>query len=187
MLSQALVEQRGTFKMVELVGALEAWLLPRRAAGQTFRLARAIAYFGCGRGDDDLCGRSRATCPYLELNPDIPAERSKLKRLRIKGALPPWRCSEWHRVVDWYDDRSEVVHGSGPVISYKEASNSLVLGMSQPRRANPPVAGRSSDGPSHRSRGRDRCVASCPGLGSPARQPNLHGGDPAHRHSAGPN
>jgi hypothetical protein len=125
LLSQALVEQRGTFKMVELVGALEAWLLRRRAAGQTFRLARAIAFFGCGRHDDDLCGRSRDTCPYLELNPDIGAERSKLKRLRVKGALPPWRCSEWHRVVDWYDDRSEVVHGSGPLISYKEASNAL--------------------------------------------------------------
>lgn len=104
LLSQALVEQRGTFKMVELVGALEAWLLPRRAAGQTFRLARAIAYFGCGGGDDDLCGRSRATCPYVELNPDISAERSKLKRLRIKGAIPPWRCSEWHRVVAAWAD-----------------------------------------------------------------------------------
>jgi hypothetical protein len=125
LLSQALVEQRGTLKMVQLVSALEAWLLPRRAAGQTFRLARAITFFGCGRPHDDLCGRSRDTCLYLQLNPDIDAERRKLKRLQIKGALPPWRCSEWHRVVDWYDNRSEVVHGSGPVISYKEASNAL--------------------------------------------------------------
>jgi hypothetical protein len=125
LLSQALVEQRGTFKMVELVGALEAWLLPRQASGQTFRLARAVAFFGCGRHDNDLCGRSRETCPYLQLNPARDAERRELKRLRIKGALPPWRCSEWHRVVDWYDDRSAVVHGSGPIISYKDASNSL--------------------------------------------------------------
>ncbi|UFN96770.1 hypothetical protein [Micromonospora aurantiaca] len=125
LLSQALVEQRGTFKMVELVGALEAWLLPRQASGQTFRLARAVAFFGCGRHDNDLCGRSRDTCPYLQLNPAKDPERRKLKRLQIKGALPPWRCSEWHRVVDWYDDRSAVVHGSGPVISYKDASNSL--------------------------------------------------------------
>lgn len=108
--------------MGELVGALEAWLLPRSSTGQTFRLARAIAFFGCGRQDGDLCGRSRETCPYLELNPDVDAERRKLKRLQAAGARPPWRCSEWHRVVGWYDDRSDVVHGAGPVISYKEAS-----------------------------------------------------------------
>lgn len=125
LLSQALVERRGTFKMVELVGALEAWLLPARGTGLTFRLARAVAFFGCGRQDGDLCGRSRATCPYLQLNPDKSAERNKLKQLRTRGAQPPWRCSEWHRVVDWYEDRSGVVHGSGPLISYKEASNAL--------------------------------------------------------------
>lgn len=125
LLSQALIERRGAFKMVELVGALEAWLLPRQAGGQTFRLARATAYFGCGRHEGKLCGRSRDTCPYLELNPGKEGERSKLKLLRIKGAQPPWRCAEWHRVVDWYDERSDVVHGSGPVISYKDASNAL--------------------------------------------------------------
>lgn len=125
LLSQAIVERRGTFKMVELVGALEAWLLPRRANGQTFRLARAVAFFGCGRQGNDLCGRSRDTCPYLELNPDVNAERNKLKQLRVQGAQPPRRCAEWHRVVDWYEDRSGVVHGSGLIISYKEASNAL--------------------------------------------------------------
>jgi hypothetical protein len=125
LLSQSLLEQRGTLKMVELVGALEAWLLPRQAGGQTFRLARAIAFFGCGRDDADLCGRTRDTCPYLQLNPGVDSERRKLKRLQTKGEQPPWRCSEWHRVVDWYDNRSEVVHGSGPVISYKEASSAL--------------------------------------------------------------
>jgi hypothetical protein len=62
LLSQSLLEQRGTFKMVELVGALEAWILPRQAGGQTFRLARAIAFFGCGRHNGNLCGR-RASPP----------------------------------------------------------------------------------------------------------------------------
>jgi hypothetical protein len=55
----------------------------------------------------------------------VNAERNQLKQLRIQGARPPRRCAEWHRVVDWYEDRSGVVHGSGPVISYKEASNAL--------------------------------------------------------------
>lgn len=111
--------------MVELVGALEAWLLPERGTGLTYRLARAVAFFGCGRQNDDLCGRHRDTCPCLALDPGRTSERNKLKLLRTEGTEPPWRCAEWHRVVDWYEDRSGVVHGSGQVISYKDASNAL--------------------------------------------------------------
>jgi hypothetical protein len=125
LLSDAIVEQRGAFKMVALVTALEAWLLERRRSAQTFHLARAVAFFGCGRHSGDLCGRSRETCPYLELDPAESADVKRLKRLRTHGALPPWRCSEWHRVVDWHEQRSDVVHGAGPTISYKDASNSL--------------------------------------------------------------
>jgi hypothetical protein len=125
LLSQAFVEQRPTLKMVQTVTALEAWLLPRRATSQTLRLARAVSYFGCGRHSDDLCGRARDTCLYLGLNPDVVADRRQLTQLRKLGAVPPWRCSEWHRVVDWYDLRSDVVHGGGPNISMRDASNSL--------------------------------------------------------------
>jgi ribosome modulation factor len=125
LLSEALVDQRGPNKMVALVTALEAWLLPRMSAGQTFRLARAVSNFGCGRYSNDLCGRSRDTCPYLALNPESSSDRSRLKTLRERGGFPPWLCSEWHRVVDWYDLRSDVVHGAGPTVSYKDASNAL--------------------------------------------------------------
>lgn len=125
LLSQAIVEQRGTLRMVELVSALEAWLLLRSRGAQTFKLARAVAFFGCGRHSNDLCGRSRDSCPYLGLNPDVPKEYKKLKLLRERGGAPPLLCAEWHRVVDWYDDRSEVVHGAGPTISYKEARSAL--------------------------------------------------------------
>jgi hypothetical protein len=125
MLAQAFVEQRPALKMVQTVTALEAWLLPRRTRSQTFRLARAISYFGCGRHRSEQCGREKDTCPYLGLNPDVEADRQRLRLLRDHGADPPWLCSEWHRVVDWYDLRSDVVHGAGPVISMREASSSL--------------------------------------------------------------
>ena len=125
LLSDAIVEQRGTFKMVALVTALEALVLERNGSSQTFQLARKIAYFGCGGHSGDLCGRTRVTCPYLELDPANRQELKTLKRLRTKGALPPWRCSEWHRVVDWYDLRSDVVHGAGPEVSYRDASQAL--------------------------------------------------------------
>lgn len=125
LLSQALIERRPTLKMVQLVTALEAWLLPRRGRAQTFQLARAVAFFGCGRSNGDLCGRSRDTCPYLACDPGKQADLEMLKRLRKRGAAPLWRCSEWHRVVDWYDDRSDVVHGAGPVISPRDSSSAL--------------------------------------------------------------
>lgn len=123
LLSQAIIEPRPTLKMVEVVGALEAWLLPRHTEGQTFRLARAVAFFLCGRPEGNLCGRDRDTCPYLELDPSDAHDRKRLKALRTRGSSPPWRCSEWHQVVDWYDLRSDVVHGRGPTISMKEASS----------------------------------------------------------------
>lgn len=124
-LSRAIADHRAPFRMVALVTALEAMLLPRRGRSQTFKLARAISYFGCGRHDGNLCGRSRDTCPYLGLDPDLNADRRQLVRLRTDGAEPPWLCSEWHRVVDWYELRSDVVHGAGPHIDSKDASNAL--------------------------------------------------------------
>jgi hypothetical protein len=125
MLAQAFVEQRPALKMVQTVTALEAWLLPRRQSSQTYRLARAVSYFGCGRHNGVMCGRQRDTCPYVGLQPDKGADLKQLRRLRTHGAAPPWFCAEWHRVVDWYDLRSDVVHGAGPVISMHEASSSL--------------------------------------------------------------
>ena len=125
LLSQGLVEQRDTFKLVSVVTALEAWLLPRRRTSQTYRLARAIAFFGCGRHEGRLCGRDRDTCPYLELDPDKETDRARLRVLRERGWRPPWRCSEWHRVVDWYDERSDIVHGSPPSTSDRAASTAL--------------------------------------------------------------
>ena len=114
-LSLAIVEQQSQLKMVQVVTALEAWLLERSTRSQTYKLARAITYFGCDDSDGTRCGRGRDTCPYVGLNPDTDKERKVLKALREHGAEPPWRCSEWHRVVDWYDQRSDVVHGGTPV------------------------------------------------------------------------
>ena len=125
LLSQAVIEQRPALKMVELVSALEAWLLPREKGGQTYRLARAVSFFNCGRHAGDLCGRTRDTCPYLELDPRDRDNLKRLKALRDRGSTPPWLCSEWHRVVDWYDVRSDIVHGAGPIIRMKEVSNAV--------------------------------------------------------------
>lgn len=124
-LSQAILERRPALKMVLLVTALEAWLLPRRSSGQTFRLARAVSYFSCGRHAGELCGRDRDTCPYLGIDPSAAGGPARLKQLRQSGAAPPWRCAEWHRVVDWYDMRSDIVHGAGPTISKSDADNAV--------------------------------------------------------------
>lgn len=100
-------------------------LIAVQSLSKAIRLARHVAYFGCGRQQDNLCGRVRDTCPYLELDPTDPHQREKLKRLRSKGIRPPWLCSEWHQVVDWYDLRSELVHGRRGSISPKAANEAL--------------------------------------------------------------
>jgi hypothetical protein len=125
LLSQAVAENRGTFKMVTLVTALEALLLEQQPYGQSLRLARHVAYFGCGNHSNDLCGRSRDTCPYLALDPGQSSSRRKLERLKQVSKQPPLYCAEWHRVVDWYENRSDVIHGGDLSTTYKSARLAL--------------------------------------------------------------
>ncbi len=111
--SRAAVEQRADIKMLGIVASLEAWLLHRNGGRQTLRLARHVSWFGCGRHENDLCGRGRPICPYLRLEPG--RDNQRLNTLRDLGnAYAAWRCSEWHRVMDWYDARSDAAHGGDP-------------------------------------------------------------------------
>jgi len=122
--SRAAVEHRRDLKMLGLASALEAWLLRRQPGAQTLRLARHVSWFGCGRHDNNLCGRDRPICPYLHLSPDEPKGRKRLSTLRDLGnTYAPWRCSEWHRVMDWYDSRSGAAHGDPTAVDGKEADS----------------------------------------------------------------
>jgi hypothetical protein len=108
--------------MITLTSALEAWLLDRGRETQTYRLARHVAWFGCGLAADDLCGRSRPICPYLKLDPTSEGDRRRLSALRELGQdHTAWRCSEWHRVIDWHDARSGAAHGDPLVATVEEA------------------------------------------------------------------
>jgi hypothetical protein len=111
--AQGIRERRPALTLVSHIAGLEAMIMPASSTSQTFRLARHVAFFGCGRHDGDLCGRTRDVCPYLAIDPsDGDRARRKLKRLEERARLgPPWLCSEWLRVIDWYKDRSGIVHG----------------------------------------------------------------------------
>jgi hypothetical protein len=78
-LAQALVERRPPFKLVALVTALEAWLLPRRKTSQTFKLARAVSYFACERGEGVPCRDWPNNCLYIGLRPDNDKDLGVLK------------------------------------------------------------------------------------------------------------
>ena len=120
---RAAMEHRPDLKMIGFASALEAWMTRRSQGSQTMRLARHVTWFGCGAHDDDLCGRSRPICPYLHLSPDRKSDRDRLKTLRDLGnTYGTWRCSEWHRVMDWYDARSDAAHGDPTAVDAKHAS-----------------------------------------------------------------
>jgi len=111
--------------MLGVVAALEAWLLVRQNKGpQTNRLARHTAWFGCAVQERNLCGRARPICPYLHIDPAAKKAGERLKTLRRLGnARADWRCSEWHRVMDWYDARSGVAHGDPSSVEPSEAKS----------------------------------------------------------------
>lgn len=124
LLARAAAEHRPDLKMLGVASALEAWLLRRQPGAQTLRLARHVTWFGCGRPENSLCGRDRPICPYLHLQPDEGHDHRRLKVLRDLGnAYGPWRCSEWHQVMDWYDARSHVAHGDPTAVETKYAES----------------------------------------------------------------
>ena len=124
LLARAATEHRSDLKMLSVMAALEAWLLNRHSGPQTFRLARHVTWFGCGLPGDNLCGRDRPICAYLHLSPNNSCDRSRLSSLRVLGNTHvAWRCSEWHRVMDWYDARSDAAHGVPNAVDAREASS----------------------------------------------------------------
>lgn len=124
LLARATREHRADLKMLGTVATLEALLLDRSPGPQTRRLARYVSWFGCGQHDNDLCGRDRPICPYLHLQPSETKDRERLQTLRKLGnTYVRWRCSEWHRVTDWYDARSGAAHGDPSAVDGKEATS----------------------------------------------------------------
>ena len=123
LLSQAVLEHRPAFKILNLVIALESMLLERNHGPQTLRLLRRATYFTCSKAYDSMCGRDRAACQFLALDPAIRGDRQQLDWLRRLAEMgPPWRCSEWLSYAHWYDLRSSVAHGDDEPVTAEEAS-----------------------------------------------------------------
>ncbi len=121
--ARAALDHETDLKMLGLVAALEAWVVNRSRGPQTMLLARHVSWFGCGVQEGDLCGRGRPICPYLRLVPGHKKDRERLVELRKLGnTFFAWRCSEWHRVMDWYDRRSGAAHGDPSVADSAAAS-----------------------------------------------------------------
>lgn len=121
LLARASAEHRPGLKMLGAVMALEAWLLPHVDGPQTFRLARHVTSFPCRRDDGRPCGGTAPDCPYLRLDPGDKQDLTRLKKLQAIGGT--WTCSEWFRILDWYEARSDAAHGCGGDVSHSEASS----------------------------------------------------------------
>lgn len=121
LLSQSILSHRPATKIISVVQALEALLLPRSRGSQAFRLARNIAFFGCGLPEETLCGRDRSTCMYLANDPARKADRANLGLWQARAdADPQWRCSEWEKTLDLYATRSALVHGEDRPVDLSE-------------------------------------------------------------------
>jgi hypothetical protein len=119
--SQAILDHRPALRILSALMAAEAMLLERKKSPQALRLARRAVFFTCGSAEDDLCGRARPTCPALS-TPVEGSNIAQLNDLRQRGDTDyRWRCSEWHRVLDWYNLRSEIVHGGSIQVSESQA------------------------------------------------------------------
>jgi hypothetical protein len=119
--SRALLEHRPGAQLLYAMIAAETLLLSRRRGSQTWQLARR-AMFLVGHSDGVHCGRDTQTCPFLALSPDSKPDLVDIKRVRdLARTDVRWRCSEWLRILDWYDIRSDIVH-EGASESEEESS-----------------------------------------------------------------
>lgn len=112
--SRAVLETRPDMQLLHAVLAAEAMLLERSRNSQSLLLARRNAFLLCGLERQSRCGRDRPACPLLTIHPNDKAGPTELQR---QASL----CSEWARVLDWYDLRSDVVHGATNEIDEQDA------------------------------------------------------------------
>lgn len=118
-------ETSPALKHLAVVIALEAMLLGRTSSQKSFRLPRHVAYFGCGRHNENLCGRSRPACELLSLDPAQPRSLDRLKELEGLAAAGPPYCAEWLRARSWYKSRSDVAHGESLDVDADEARRTM--------------------------------------------------------------
>jgi hypothetical protein len=124
--SRAILEHRPPLRLLTVVMAAETLLLDGTQLGQSRALAQRSAYLLCARHEQVRCGRELPTCLVLGLSPDVSADAKDIGLFRDRGnADDRWRCSEWHRVLDWYGERSKIVHRGADNVDEKEASRAL--------------------------------------------------------------
>lgn len=112
LLSASILERNHDVALVLAMSGLEALVMLEGKGGKALKLARHLAWFGCRDPEQLRCGRHRDACPCLLLNPDDNGERNDLLALRAEAQTEDgWRCAEWMRIVEWYDNRSKTVHG----------------------------------------------------------------------------
>jgi hypothetical protein len=123
LLSQAILEHRPPFKILNLVIALESMLLERLNEPQMLRLLRRVTSFTCGRPDGSLCGRDRPACQLLALDPRSKTDRQQLDKLRkLAERDVRWGCSEWFKYCEWYGWRSSIAHGDDTPVTAEDVS-----------------------------------------------------------------
>lgn len=151
LLSHSILSHRPAGKVISVVRALEALLLPRNRDSQTFRLARSVAFFGCGLPEGSLCGRDRPTCMDLANDPAGKADRAALTEWQARAdADPRWRCSEWEAALDLYATRSALVHGEDRPVDLAGRPHRGVLGRCATPATDPRMAARPPGRPRRR-------------------------------------
>ena len=172
LLSQSILSHRPATKIISVVQALEALLLPRSRASTDLPLARNIAFFGCGLAEETLCGRDRSTCMYLANDPARQADRANLADGRLGlMPIPGGGAPSGRQTLDLYDTRSALVHGEDRPVDLSRAALAefrvvrwLLIPILEWLREHP-------DDPGERLGGCHGCPAGTPGLGG-----EVHGG-----------
>lgn len=105
-----------SLRIIDAAVALEALVGDEKSRDKAHRIARRLAYLGCGQ-PDSRCGRHRLACFYLASK----STDDVMKGIATWNAAGhPGICSEYWRTRELFDDRNHAVH-EGRAFSEDEA------------------------------------------------------------------
>lgn len=106
LLSTSTLEHDPDQKLLAAVMALEVLLGEDddKDGPKKFRMARRYAFLACSVPSGSMCGRDRASCPYLALQPGDKAQRRELEALHGRGDSDVRvQCSTYLRAIGLYN------------------------------------------------------------------------------------
>jgi len=121
--NNAILDYDADRKLLSMVNALEVLFADDDWQGKAYGLARRAAFVSCSVPTGSMCGRDRASCPYIAVDPGkrVPqALKDLVKRSETDVSV---LCHHYRFAFDLYQWRNDAVHEGTSHRDFKEVEH----------------------------------------------------------------